>query len=61
MMGTLTVLHTCNGIDHEAPIEVTKVVPLHCGCHRHEGYRCDGTAIHVIVGAHCEAQEASAR
>lgn len=49
-MATVTSLHTCAGVDHEAPMEVERTVKLGCGCTRHEGHRCDGSPMHVLTG-----------
>jgi len=55
---TITVEHTCAGIDHVETMAVTRIVKMNCGCLRHEAIRCDGTGLHHITGAHCERMEA---
>lgn len=43
----VTVMHTCHGTDHTAPVTFTRHVQLTDGrVDRLEGVRCDGSPIH---------------
>ncbi len=49
----MRVLHTCGGpegVEHVADIQIDRKQRLGCGCVRHEGFRCDGSPIHVLTG-----------